>query len=196
MATILPIQDIIDLGKVSIYLSANYTAKQGLFGGSVIKPTPPFQIAMVTDALEWGYTGGAQTATGLRQTANYLYWLCGKFQLEAQQIISGSSGGGSVIPPAGGSTLVNPLDWEVGASSSQTAPLADGETTVTLDGTGGMVDLRGFNINFIRGNLTQYTTPPPDGFSTYYSWSRTTGVFVLLNGAANLGEQFRIEPYT
>ncbi len=198
MASILTVSEIIELGQASTYLSANYVSKQGLFGGTVIKPTPPNQIAWVTDALRFGYDGGAQTDASLRSTANYLYWLCGKFQLEAQQIINGD-GGGSVTPTPAGGSLVNPLDWEVGSTATSIAPLAENETSVLLDGTNGMPDLRGYNIEFTRGNLTQYTTAPPDGISTYYSWNRVTGLFTVLAatfpfGAAQLGEQFRIYP--
>src|SRR6185503_9845049 len=189
MATILSVADIIDLGKVSTYLSANYIRRQGLFGGTVIKPTPPVQIAFVTDALEWGYDGGAQTDASLRSTSNYLYWLCGKFQLEAQQIIDGD-GGGSVTPTPAGGTLPYPLDWEITADST---PLKEGDLSVTLS------QFIGYNIQFTRNNITQNTTAPLDGFSTYYSWDRATGLFTLLAdstpfGAAQLTELFRILP--
>lgn len=182
MATILSVIDIIDVGKASIYLSANYTQRQALFGGTVIKPTPPVQIALVTSALEWGYLGGAQTSEQLRQVANYLYWMCGKFQLEAQNVISGS-GGGSVAPSSGGSLTPNPLDFIVGVDSF----ISTLETTVTIS------QFTGYNVEFDRNGQPQYTTNPGDG-STYYGWNRVTGVFTLYNGAAQDGERFRLVP--
>lgn len=189
MATILSVAGIIELGRVSTYLSANYVSKQGLFGGTVIKPTPPTQLAWVTDALDWGYLGGAQTSDSLRSTANYLYWLCGRFQLEAQQITDGD-GGGSVTPTPAGGSLVNPLDWEVGTTATGIAPLADGESSVVLDGTNGMPDFRGYNIEFSRGAQVQITTTSS---GVYYTWNRVTGAFSC-TPAAFLGENFRILP--
>ena len=195
MPTILSISDIIELGKVSTYLAANYVDKGNLFGGTVIRPTPPTIITMSWYGLEWGYdnNGGAQTDASLRQTGNYCYWLYGKFQLEAQRIINGSGGGGSVIPTPPASALLNPYDWRVGTITTADAPLKEGDTTVTLDGTNGTRDFRGYNIEFYRGSQPDYTTNPQDG-SVYYSWNRTTGVFTLLNGAAQLDEPMRIAP--
>lgn len=181
MATILPVDEIIELGDVSIYLSANYVAKRRLFGGSIIKPTPPVQIAWVTDALRWGYEGGAQTDQSLRQTANYAYWLYGKFQLEAQNIIDGA-GGGSVAPTPAGTTLPNPLDFEVSASTT----VATGETSVTIS------QFIGYDVNFSRGGIMQNTTSLGDG-SSYYAWNRVTGLFSVYPAAAE-GELFRIMP--
>lgn len=182
MATILSVTDIIDIGKASIYLSANYTSKQALFGGTVIKPTPPVQIAFVTDALDWGNSGGAQTTASLRSTANYLYWLCGKFQLEAQDIISGS-GGGSVSPTPSGGASPNPLDFIVASNTF----IKTGDSTATIS------QFIGFNVEFDRNGQPQYTTNPTDG-STYFSWNKITGEFNLLNGAAQESERFRIVP--
>jgi hypothetical protein len=50
-----------------------------------------------------------------RGVANYLYWLCGKFQIEGQYIIMGV-GGGSVIP-INPTTFPNPIEFEVTGSS-------------------------------------------------------------------------------
>lgn len=186
---------ILQLAPTACYLAANDVNQKTLSGKGSLVPSQAIKIYNVYKILKHIYDLDPNYA-GMQSRCNYLWELMKRWALKAAAIVDGG-GGGSVAPvtPSSG-TLVNPLDWEVGASSSQTAPLADGESTVTLDGTSGMVDFRGFNINFIRGNLTQYTTPPPDGISTYYSWNRTTGVFTLLNGAAVLGEQFRIEPYT
>lgn len=182
MATILSIADIIEVGRASTYLSANYTSKKALFGGSVIKPTPPVQIAFVTDALDWGNAGGAQTAASLRSTANYLYWMCGLFQLQAQNIISGS-GGGSVIPTPSGGGSPNDLDFIVSASSF----MVIGETSVSIP------QFIGYNVDFARNGTVQYTTPQPGG-ALYYSWNNVTGIFTLLGDSpeAQDGESFRI----
>lgn len=183
MPTLLPISEIIELGRVSTYLSANYVAKQnGLFGGTVIRPTPPVLIAMVTDALEWGNGVGAQTDQSLRQTANYAYWLYGKFQLEAQNIINGP-GGGSVIPTPSGGGSPNDLDFIVSGSSI----IPTGGTSLYIP------QFIGYNVDFARGGIMQYTTPQPFG-ATYYSWNNVTGIFTLLGDTpeATEGESFRI----
>lgn len=87
------------------------------------------------------------------------------------------------------------IDWKVDVAASGLAPLADGDAGVTLDGTGGMPDLRGYNINFFRGGIIQYTNDPEDG-STYYSWDKVTGILLLLGPIpeASLTEQMRITP--
>lgn len=168
-------------GKISAYLAGNDNSEGTLFGSRKASPGSIITITMVTNALSWGYDGGAQTAASLRSTANYLIWLCGQYGNEAEYISQGA-GGGSVIP--GGGSLLTPLDWVVGASSE---PLATGETTCTL------TDFIGYEVNFTRGGLPQYTTDPGDG-STYYSWSKATGIFTLLgtNPGAVLDEPMRI----
>lgn len=181
MATTLPISDIVEIGRVSTYLSANYTAKRSLFGGNLIKPVPPVQIAWVTDALDWGLTGGAQTDQSLRQTGNYAYWLYGLFQLQAQNIISGP-GGGSVAPTPSGGGAPNDLDFIVSSTS-----------LIPTDGTSLYIpQFIGYQVDFARGGMTQYTTPQPGG--TYYAWDSVTGWLYLLgdNSAATEGEPFRI----
>jgi hypothetical protein len=182
VASILSISEIIELGQVSTYLSANYVSRGALYGGTVIKPAPPVQIAFVTDGLDWGNSGGAETAASLRSTANYLYWLCGKFQLEAQYITDGA-GGGSVSPTPSGGALPYPLDFIVSATSF----MVTGASSITIS------QFIGYNVEFDRNGQPQYTTDAGD-LSTYFSWDRATGAFALLNGAAQADERFRIVP--
>jgi len=150
--------------------------RAALYGGTNIKPIPPVQIAFVTDALRWGNDGGAETAASLRSTANYLYWMCGKFQLEAQYIISGA-GGGSVSPTSG--TTLNQLNFTVAASGTT---LIDGQSTVTL------TDFIGYNLLVNKNGtpLAQITTAP-----VYYTWNKTTGLLTVVP-AAFLGDEFQI----
>jgi hypothetical protein len=63
--------------------------------------------------------------------------------------------------------------------------LATNDTSATLTA------FIGYNIDFFRGGISQYTTDPGNG-GTYYTWDRTTGLFTLYNGAAGEGEQMRI----
>lgn len=98
-------QEAIDRGQVSTYLALIDNEKGNLFSPRLSSPASPRTIQMVTSALSWGYNSGgetAQTETSLRQTTNYLIWLCGKYGQQAQYILNQTGGGGSVIP--GGST--------------------------------------------------------------------------------------------
>lgn len=183
-------------GKISAYLAGNANSIGFLYGIKKASPLSMATITMLTDALEWGYNGGAQTNSKLVNTANYLFWLCGIYGQEAE-VISGGAGGGTVIPGGGSvGSSANPIDWVVSGTASGTAPLSTGQTTVTLDGSGGMPDLRGFNVDYFRGGIPQYTTSAGDG-SNYYNWSSATGTFTLLGTTpeAQLGEQMRISPY-
>lgn len=90
------------IGKISTYLSVAYNSN-GIIYKSNRDTASPVTLAMITDALDWGYTGGAQSDMALVNTANYALWLYGMFGQEAQ-IISGMSGGGTVIP-AGNNSL-------------------------------------------------------------------------------------------
>lgn len=193
MPTILPVTDIVTIGDISTYLSANYTSKKSLFGGSVIKPQPPQQIAYITDALRWGIEGGAETSENNRGMANYLYWLCGYFQLQAQYIMNGP-GGGSVVPTPSGGGQPNDIDFIVSASSI----IPTDGTSLLLDGTNGNPDLRGYDIDLFRGSQVQYTTPQQGG-AAYYRWNNVTGLLNLLpvpGGEALLDEPIRISPKT
>lgn len=183
----LTIPETIQVGDLSTGLSGNYRSKKRLFGG-ILNTTTPVLIAMATDAIRWRYAADP-TDTTLRGTANYAYWLFGKFGLEAQELIS-LGGGGSVVPITPGGTMPNPYDFEVPLVANNGAPIAAGVSSITFDGTNNTQDLRGYNVEFIRGSIPQYTTNPGDG-STYYSWNRVTGLFTI-SVAAFLGERFRI----
>lgn len=188
MATQFTIPETIEIGDVSGPLSALYTSKKALFGGSVIRPVPPIQIAIITDILRWGYDGGAQSTATLREIGNYAFWMYGKFQLQAQAIIIGP-GGGTVIPTPAGTGGVEALDFEVTASSI----IPEGGTTLLINGTNGLPDYRGYKIvNISRGGVWQNTTSLNDG-SNYYAWNSVTGLLSIYT-AAGLGELIRITP--
>ncbi len=183
------ISETITYGRISTYLVGNNNSNGNLFGGRLSAPGSMVSIAMITDALAWGQN--SQSTQNVRSMANYLIWLIGMFGQQAQ-VISGGGGGGHIIPPPP-TSLPQPIDWRVSGTASATAPLATGETSVVLDGTGGMPDLRGYNVDFFRNNTIQHTTDAGDG-STYYSWNRISGLFTLINGAAQSTELMRISP--
>jgi len=100
MAALPTIPQVIQRGQVSIYLAGNDVAKGSLFGKRLASPVSPIEIMMSVDALSWQYVGDP-TDTTLRGFANYVIWECGGYGLQAQNIISGSAGGGTVLPPGG-----------------------------------------------------------------------------------------------
>ncbi|HEY8661075.1 MAG TPA: hypothetical protein VIL78_18730 [Hanamia sp.] len=175
----------ISRGDISTYLAANDNALGAMFGTRIASPGSPLTIALVTDALRWGSNGGAQTDKSLRETTNFLIWLCGIYGQQAQ-VISESAGGGTVIPGGNITNLPNPYDWAIDVATSATEPMKAGDTSVTLD------TFIGYNIEFTRGGITQNTTNLGDG-SSYYSFNRNTGLFTIYQAAA-LGELFRILP--
>lgn len=183
MPTELSIADSIEVGEVAVYKSANGTEADAAFGGSLGKPVPPVQIAYTTDALRWGYEGGAQTAASLRTVANYLIWLCGAYQLQAQNIIYGP-GGGSVSPTPPSGTTPNGYDFVVDVTAGPTNPVKEGDTSVTL------TSLIGFNIIFNRNNIPQSTI---NVGGSYYSWNKSLGIFSF-SPAAVATELFQIIP--
>lgn len=189
--------DIILWGKISQPISIQgETIKKAFQGGS---PDQDHHIKLYVErkSVEW-YNDQPNPDTTIQYLiANWLFALEGVWGLRAQYINGGSGGQVAPITPSG-SNLPNVLDWMIESTSSGTSPMKDGDRTVVLDGTNGTPDYRGYNINFFRDAATQYTTPVGDG-SVYYSWSRATAQFVLygeapVNGAAQLGERFRITP--
>lgn len=199
MAAAPTIARILQLAPTSSMLAENSRFKQALFN-NVAKSSQHqgtliyiyWKILNTIYQLDNNYAG-------LEAPARYLYELEQKYAFRAARIVDGG-GGGQVVPvtPSGTGSNINDLDWLVESTASGLSPLKDGDIAVTLDGTGGMPDLRGFNIDFYRGGVTQNTTPLGDG-SSYYYWNKITGLFQLLgaaptNGAAQLGELFRISP--
>lgn len=172
---------------IAQYIAANDIGRNGLYAKGVNAQLPQ-KIRNIGDSIKFIYDRTPSDET-LTETCNYLWTLCGIYGQKAQ-VVTQTSGSISPITPI--SSLPQPIDWIVSGSSSGTAPLATGDTTVTFDGTNGMPDLRGYNMDFFRGGIPQYTTNPGDG-STYYGWNRVTGEFTISSAAA-LGEPMRISP--
>ena len=114
-----------------------------------------------------------------RGVADYLYWMCGKFQLEGQFIISGT-GGGTVLPVNPSGTPA-PLDFKV----TTTSFIPAGETTVLIP------NFIGFNLLFVRNNIPQSTV---NLGSSYFNWNKNVGVFTCYP-AAVLDEVFQLYPF-
>lgn len=164
-------------GYASTYLCVRYNQKEAIFGGGALAaPTSPVTIQMVTTALDWGYTGGAQTAADLTTVKNYLIWLIGKFGLEASAI---TGSGGSVIP-------INPS-----FAPSRIDFIVDGSSFIPNGGTSKVISqMIGYEISFVRGGLVQSTisTEP-----TYANWNKVTGLLTI-TPALVTGELISIIP--
>lgn len=173
------IAQIITRGDLSVPLSANYNAKQAMYSPALAAPNSPVLIAMVTDALRWANDRPEiYTQNDLLQIADYLIWLTGKFGLQAANT---TGGGGSVTPITPGSGgNVNRIDFIVNGSSV----IAEGEDTVTFP------QFIGYNIDFVRGGVSQSTVNTED---SYFTFNKTTGEFVCVP-AAVASELFSIIP--
>lgn len=180
MAAYPTIAETIVYADISTGLCANYNASGALWGTRVIPPASPMTIAIVTDALRWGSSGGAQDAETLRNIRNYLLWLIGMFGMDAKRIVSGG-GGGTVVPSPTISRPI-PLDFIVSATSV----IATGATGATLSA------FAGWNLQFDRGGITQNTTNVGDG-SSYYGWVVASGTFSC-SPALQEGELVRLTP--
>ena len=189
--------DIILWGKISQPFSYQNEVKTLAQNGSIDKDHH-IKLYVERKSVEWYNSQADPDADILYTISNWLFALEGIWGLKAQFIDGGSGGQVAPVVPADTGSSPDDIDWLVSGTASQYAPLADGENFVILNGTGGMPDLRGYNINYFRGGVTQNITPLGDG-STYYSWNRSTGLLQLYgsapaNGAAQSGELMRITP--
>lgn len=175
--SLLSVDEIIELGQVSTYLSLKYKDEGKLFGAR-LDGVSPKSIAMVTDALKW-QNESLPNDPNLRKVANYLYWMCGKFQVDAQFILQGAGGG-----------IVNILNPFVAPSTLEF--IVSGSSDVT-DGSQSAVFTQfiGYNVLFIRNNIPQSII---NNGGSYFSWNKTTGEF-WISQAAYTGELFQIYPF-
>lgn len=173
MAAQLTIQQIINIAKVSEYLSANNVANGVLWGARKI-PTNPRIIYMENAALQWMYRTDPTNPT-LRLTANYVYSLC-KGNLRAKVV---SGGGGGSISPVNPGTAPSPIEFTVAVSGT---PFIDGQSTLVLTA------FIGFNMLFNRDNIPQTQV---DTGGSWFTWSKTTGLMTVYGAAAD-GELFSI----
>lgn len=181
------VEEIINIAKISQFLAANDIAKSGLHVGGGAYLNLPRQLYMERKTVERLYDLDPNDAT-LTKTANWVLALCGKYRFKAQSI-TGSGGAIAPVTPGGGGASVEALDFEVSASSI----MPTGATTLTIDGTGGTPDYRGYKIvNFSKNGIWQNTTSLGDG-SSYYAWNSVTGLFSCFP-ALTVGELIRITP--
>lgn len=167
--------EMIDIGRLSQFLAANDIAKKGLYGGGVDLNLPR-KIYMIRKNLEWLYDLDSSDET-LQATANYLYALCGRYALAAQNI----SGGSGVVSPINPIAPPSPYYFLVDATTF----IATGETTVTMPSS-----WTGYNLQFARGAMVQTTV---DSEPSYFSYNTSTREFII-SPAAGEGELFALIP--
>ena len=171
----LTVAQILDVAKISMYLSTLDVEKGSLFGQRVVPETPQI-LANEIFGIEYWYNLDPSDSS-LIETSNYLYALCRGYNLQAQQI----SGTGGTITPVNPTQIPNPYIFEVSASSI----VPTGATSATLTA------FIGFNVLFVRNGIPQ-STLNLNGDS-YFSWNKNLGLFTI-HPAAVAGEIFQIYP--
>ena len=172
----LSINDIINIAKISQYLSTIDVEKGSLFGKRVVPETPQI-LYNERKGVEWLYSLDPNDSS-LPLTSNYLYSLCRGYNLQAQAIL-GTATGGSVAPITP-TSIPNAYDFVVSGSSL----IPTGANSVTLTA------YIGWNVLFVRNGIAQSTV---NTGQSYYSWNKTTGILTI-SPEAYLDEQFQIYP--
>jgi len=170
------IPEIIVWSKISQPLARIGEAKKRATNNGSIDKDLDIELYLTRKDVEYEY-GQDTDSSNLYAMGNYLLALCGVYLFQAQETVVG----GGTITPIIPRISLDPYDFEVSASSF----IATGETSKVIAG------FVGFNLLFVRNNVTQSTV---NQGGTYYSWSKLTGLFTLINGAAQGGELFQIYP--
>jgi len=172
----LTVAQILDVAKISMYLSTLDVEKGSLFGQRVVPDTPQI-LANEIFGIEYWYNLDPSDPS-LIETSNYLYALCRGYNLQAQQI----SGTGGTISPVNPTQIPNPYDFIVSASSI----VPSGATSAILTA------FIGFNVLFVRNGIPQSMINVGGG-NSYFSWNKNLGLFTI-DPAAITGEVFQIYP--
>lgn len=172
----LSINDIINIAKVSQYLSALDVQKGSLFGRRIAPETPQI-LYNERKSVEWMYSNDPNNSS-LPLTSNYLYSLCRGYNLQAQAIL-GTATGGSVAPVTP-TSIPNAYDFVVSGSSL----IPTGGSSVTLTA------YIGWNVLFVRNGIAQSSI---NTGQSYYSWNKTTGLLTI-SPEAYQDEQMQIYP--
>lgn len=127
---------ILSYAQIAQYLSANQYAKREMLQGGSNSPLKRLSrlIYIVRRAVDFVYQKSNSEPT-LIPTGNYLYWICGIYNAQAANIISGG-GTGEIVNPASGTAstvLAYFLQFVVGEPG---APMVDGQTTLVISLTG------------------------------------------------------------
>lgn len=164
------------IAEICEYLITIAIDKGGLYGNGIDLELPT-KIYNIRTTIQTQYEKDPSDST-LEATTNYLYGMC-MFNLRAQQI----SGGGGIVAPTTGVNYPSPYQFTVAASGTF---MVDGQTSQII------TSFIGYNLLFIRGNIAQSTVDQGGG-SSYYGWSKNTGVFTIYPAAVT-GELFQVFP--
>ena len=174
------VAQIIDIAKISQFLAANDVERQGALYGK-LDPVLSRMLYIERRAVEWKYDFEQDNETDLIHTASYLYDLCGRYGLEAQQILLNGGGALADVVTQVGTTTPTPIEFEVGVGSNI---LSDGENSVIIS------SFIGYNLIFCRN---EYTESQVNRGGSYYTWNKATGSFSCYPAAQN-GELFQFYP--
>lgn len=176
MATLTVAQKIA-IADISEYLVTVAIERGGLWAKGIDIELPN-KIRNIKDSIEYRYDSDPSDDT-LTATSNYLYALCGRFGLQAQAILLAPGTISGIIAP----TAPSPYQFTVDASASF---IIDGQSSKTITA------FIGYNLIFVRNNITQSTVDPGGGAS-YYSYTKATGSFICYPAAVT-GEIFQLIP--
>jgi hypothetical protein len=184
------IPDLVNWGKICQPLARHGEAKRKGTQGQTLDEDLDMKLYITRKDVEYEYDQDP-TSENLFAMGNYFLTLMGIYFFAARQA---SGSGGSISPLTPDILVPDDIDFIVDG----TTLIPTGGSSVYLNGSGGRPDLRGYNVDFARNAMVEYTTNPGNG-ATYYSWNRVTGLFQLLpfsGGEATAGERFRIMPDT
>lgn len=154
------ITDILQQAEVSQYLATNQIANGNIFSG-VLDNNLDKILYTERKSVAWAYSQNNNDPS-LVKTGNYLFWLMGKFRLQAIGIIAGGGGGtpiSPITPPISSGTYLIPILAAAFADATNyNNPLIVGK-----------------NLQIFYNNINRFL------LSGEYS-STSTGVQILLDG--------------
>lgn len=169
------------------YLASNeYYKKLALKGGAIVSIKRTSRLIYIfRKTLDYIYTYNP-TDPALIPTSNYLYWLCGKYNAQAAEIISGG-GSGIIVNPSTGtaSTIVAYyLQFVVGEVGS---PMNPGDTVL-------VIPLSGFIENSVDVELDGVDLPinRNDRISFTVDYSNPAQVTITFNQGVSNGQLYEV----
>jgi len=149
------VEEIIDIAKVSQYLSTGAVIKGGLYGGGNDIQLPR-KLYCIRDDVEWMYDNEPSNTT-LFETSRYLYALCGIYKFKAASVLGTGGSIAPVIPEynnCGGAVIITAADFS-----------ADGKTVERTDWLNKTLTIFWNNINrFILQADGEWAYNPTGGF--------------------------------
>lgn len=115
------------------YLASNDYQKQLFLKGGSNAPLERLTrlIYIVRKSLLWDYTRD-NTDTTLTGVANYLYWLCGKYNATAAAILNGGGTGTIINPATGVASTIQALFYDPIVDGVGTPTLVNGQTSIVI----------------------------------------------------------------